>query len=326
MFPRPLLVVLGILTVLLAGDVLKISKSPGMDTPPRLAALSSQPSSDASERDVVLERTFDVDSSDRLVIDVAHTDVVVRTGSTSEVSVRVEASGDRGRAFYEHLNFSVEKVGESVSVTTNPSGRWRARSGGDVNTYVIIPSAFDAEIEVAHGDLNTESLNGSLSLSISHGDLAARTLGGSTLRLESAHGDVSIEEVSSGKIQIRTAHGDVDIDRLTAVEFNLDIQHGDIHIARAEGYARASAAHGDISIQFLKMNGGLFTAAHGDIDITAPAGVALDVDFAADDVEIGSGHGFQGTMRDKRAEGTVNGGGPRLEVRASHGEIAFRAL
>lgn len=326
MCPRPLLLALAILAVLLAADTFGIGATPRIDsTPIRLAALTIHDESRSSAKDVVLEETFSVEAGDRLAIAVAHTDVTIRRGSGSEVGVRIEASGTRGRAFFEYLNFEVEKRGDAVHIATNPRDRWNRR-GGDVDVSVTVPESFDAEVDVAHGDLEVERMNGELSFTIAHGDFSAGSLSGSSLRLHAEHGDVDVSDATSGKIQIEAAHGDVDIERLTAVEFETSVQHGDIEIDRAEGYARVSSAHGNVEIGFLKVNGGALTSEHGDIDIAAPVGVAIDVDFAADNVEIDSGHTFQGTVKNKRAEGRINGGGPRLDVKASHGEISLGKL
>ena len=292
-------------------------------TPVQYAAFSTVDQSESEARDVVIDERFKVRAGETLEIDVVHSDVEIRTGSNSEVHVRIEVSNDNGRAFFEHLNYSVEKRGEVVSVTTNPRGNWNRRGGG-IDVYVSVPEDFNAEVNLSHGDLDVERMNGRLAYEIAHGDLSAGTLSGSSLRLESAHGDLDAETIASEKVLIRAAHGDISVGSLAAAEFEADVQHGDIDIDRAEGYARVSGSHSDISVGFFKLAGGSFSTSHGDIDITAPAGAAADVDFSADDIEIASGHSFQGTLKDKRAEGRINGGGSRLEVRTSHGEISFR--
>lgn len=291
--------------------------------PVQYAAFSTGDQSKSEARDVVIDERFKVRAGETLEIDVVHSDVEIRTGSSSEVHVRVEVSNDNGRAFFEHLNYSVEKRGDVVSVTTNPRGNWNRRGGG-IDVYVSVPEDFNAEVNLSHGDLEVERMNGRLAYEIAHGDISAGSLSGSSLHLESAHGDVDAETIVSEKVLIRAAHGDISVGSLSAAEFEADVQHGDVEIDRAEGYARVSGSHSDISVGFFKLAGGSFSTTHGDIEITAPAGTAADVDFSADDIEIASGHSFQGTLVEKRAEGRINGGGSRLEARSSHGEISFR--
>lgn len=275
--------------------------------------------------EVVVDKKFKVSSGDNLLIDVAHSDVSIRTGSSTEAAVRIVVEGERARRFFEHLNFSVEKIGRTLSITTDPRGNWN-RGGGDIEVYVTVPEHFDADIDVGHGDVSVERLDGALEFRVAHGDFSAESLTGSLLKIELAHGDFDADRLMSEKIKISAAHSDVSVASLTAAEFDVDLQHGDIEIDRAEGRARVTGAHSDIEIAFAKLNGGEFTNSHGDIDIAAPAGAPADLDFQADEIDISSGHGFVGTLRDKRAEGRVSGGGPKMVARTSHGGISLREM
>lgn len=276
-------------------------------------------------QEVVIDRKFKISEGDDLVIDVAHSDVSVRTGPAGEAGVQVTVSGERARRFFEHLNFSVEKEGSSVTITTNPRGNWN-RGGGDIDVLVTVPERFDARVDVAHGDVDVERLDGRLDFRLAHGDLSAASLSGTSLEIDVAHGDFDADRVMSEKVKIRAAHGDISAASLAAADFDLGVQHGDIDVDRAEGYARVSGSHSDIDISFAKWNGGEFSNSHGDIEIAAPAGAAADVDFSAGEIDISAGHGFVGTMKDKRAQGRVSGGGPKMVARTTHGDISFREL
>lgn len=282
-------------------------------------------SGDETLNEVVIDEKFKVSDGDNLRIDVGHSDVSIRTGSAGQASVQVTVSGDRARRFFEHLNFSVEKDGRSVSITTNPSGSWN-RGGGDIDVLVTIPERFDASVSVAHGDVEVDRIDGRIDFRIAHGDLAAASLTGSSLEADLAHGDLDVQRIMSEKVKIQSAHGDIFLASLTAADFDVAAQHGDIEIDRAEGFARVSGSHSDIEITFAKLNGGEFSNSHGDIDLVAPAGAAADVDFSASEIDISSGHGFVGTLKDKRAEGRVSGGGPKIVARTTHGEISLGEL
>ncbi len=280
---------------------------------------------DAAQKDIVIDEKFKVSEGDDLMIDVGHSDVSIRTGPAGQAGVQVIVAGERARRFFEHLNFSVEKKGTSVSVTTNPRGSWN-RGGGDIDVIVSVPEQFDARVEVAHGDVEIDRLDGHLNFRLAHGDLSAASLTGTSLDIDVAHGDFDAGRLMSEKVKIRAAHGDVSVSSLMAAEFDVGVQHGDIEIDRAEGYARVSGSHSDVEISFAKLNGGEFSNSHGDIEIAAPAGAAADVDFSANEIEISAGHGFVGTLKDKRAQGRVSGGGPKMVARTSHGDIYLREL
>lgn len=281
--------------------------------------------SDSAVDEIVVDEKFKVSPGDDLLVNVGHSDVVIRTGPAGQAAVQITVSGSRARRFFEHLNFTVEKRGRTVSVTTNPRGGWN-RGGGDIDVLVTIPESFHANLDVAHGDVDIDRIDGRLNIRVAHGDLVASALTGSSLEIDMAHGDFEADRLMSEKIKIRAAHGDISVPSLTAAEFDVAAQHGDIEIDRAEGYASVSATHGDIDIAFAKFNGGEFSASHGDIDLAAPAGAAADVDLSADQIDIAAGHGFVGTLKDEQAQGRVSGGGPKLTARTSHGDFTLREL
>lgn len=305
-----------------------VVKASGFDPPFHFSAFPAAFTASEGHRpsapdDVVLNRSFSVSEGDQLRIDVGHSDVFVRTGADKEATVRIEVDGERGRRFFEHLNFSVEQNGRTVSIATNPRGSWN-RGGGEITVYVTIPERFDASIDVAHGDVEIDRIDGRHDIQLAHGDLAVSSLTGSSLEMNLAHGDVDAERLMSEKINIQIAHGDIEVSSLMAANFEIEAQHGDIDIRRAEGVARVSGSHSDVAIAFEKLNGGEFSSTHGDIEIAAPAGAAADIDFAASEIDISSGHSFVGTLKEERAQGRVSGGGPKLVARTTHGEISLR--
>ncbi len=240
---------------------------------------------------------------------------------------------------------------------------WRLRGG--VHVYISVPEIFDAGIDVAHGDVDIHALKGVLNMDLAHGDIDAGSLSGSSLSVDIAHGDVQIGQMGSERIRlamqhgdlsansidaqvmdvhaahgdieldrvaaetvrIRTAHGDIDLDHIAAGEIDVNISHGDVHVHEMNGYPRMKTRHGDISLYFMEAAGGEFSAAHGDIDLFAPAQSALDVDLYASGVSMANVFEtrFEGMRKDKKAQGRVNGGGPELYARASHGDVALRA-
>ena len=237
---------------------------------------------------------------------------------------------------------------------------WRMRAG--VHVYISVPEMFDAKMDVAHGDVDIDALKGSLNVDLAHGDLDAESLSGSSLSMDIAHGDVQTDQLGSERIrlalqhgdlsthridatdvEVATAHGDLDIDyataetirirtthgdlsmnRVIAGQIDIGASHGDIDVHEMDGYPRMEARHGDISLHFLQAAGGKFSAAHGDIDLSAPARTALDVDLKASDVSMDHAFQFEGMRKEKEVQGRVNGGGPELYARASHGEVALR--
>ena len=281
----------------------------------------------------MIDETFSVQPGEALHVDVAHGDVHIEKSTGNEARIRVVLEGqeitDRLRNFFEYLNFEVGQTDGAVFVRTDPEGNWSwTRNGwrlrGGIHVYISVPELFDADIDVAHGDVDIHALKGVLNMDLAHGDINAESLSGPSLSMDIAHGDVQTGEVGSERVRlnlrhgdlsvhsmdartmhadiahgdielnrvaaetvrIRTAHGDIDLDRLDAGEIDVDISHGDIHVQSMSGYPRMDVHHGDISLYFVEAAGGKFNAAHGDIDLYAPAQATLDVDLRASDVSM----------------------------------------
>lgn len=311
------------------------------DTPVRLAALPER-------EEVMLDETFAVRPGELLQIENAHSDVVIEAGSGSEARVRITLSAesmDRARAFYEHLNFEVEKSGRTLSVISNPRGSWNGSSGGaDIDIFITVPNVFDADVSTRHGDVYTSELKGALRFDVAHGDLEAGTLSGSLLNISAAHGDVEAKRLASEKVRVHVQHGDAEFDAVTAMEAEVEAQHGDVEIEdvtaseiavttqhgdiairRLDGYPEISAAHGDIDVYLANAKGGAFSSHHGNIHLTAEPDSPLDLDLSASDIDIATQYEFQGRQQRDRIVGSVNGGGPKLAARSTHGHIRLRA-
>lgn len=297
--------------------------------------------------EVMIDERFTVQPGELIEIDNVHSDVFIETGAGNEARVRVVLSGssERARAFFEHLNFQVDKSGRTLSVVTDPRGSWNGSSGGaDIDVHIRIPTVFDADVSTAHGDVEVGELKGELRFDVAHGDLEADGFSGSLLRLAVAHGDLAARHLASEKAQLDIQHGDIEIAGVTAMEIDVNVQHGDvdvrdvtaseigitaahgdIRVARLDGYPEMSATHGDISINLVNARGGAFSAHHGDIDISTSALAEMDVDLSGSDIKLDTAYQFQGRSERDRIEGSVSGGGPKLAAKSTHGHIRLRA-
>lgn len=298
--------------------------------------------------EVMIDKTFPVRPGERLVVDNAHSDVFIENGAGSEARVRVVLSGrvtDRSRAFFEHLNFQVEKSGNELVVATRPRGRFRGSSGrASINVFIEIPSTFDADLTTRHGDVKVEDLKGNLTFDIAHGDLEAGLMSGGSLQMTAAHGDVELGDVANEKSLFRLQHGDLAVREITGMEVQIDIQHGDayvrdltasklaattahgdIEIERLDARPEISTMHGDIEVHLANARGGSFSARHGDIDLEVGASSGLDVMLTGPDLDIDSAYSFDGRNEKGRIDGQINGGGPELVARTEHGHIRLHS-
>ena len=66
------------------------------------------------------------------------------------------------------------------------------------------------------------------------------------------------------------------------------------------------------------------TTHDGDIVLYVPEGLAADVSLQGEDLTVAPGFTLQGQVSSRRVNGTLNGGGPRVDVRTNDGKISLR--
>lgn len=278
----------------------------------------------------MIDRRFRVSAGDLLDIGVAHADVEIETGADGEAHVEVILEADdmaRAKEYFDAMRFTVEQRGNTIEVTSDPRGhrnRSFDRSGRPrILVRAFIPERFDADVEIAHGDLYLDALEGETEVQIAHGDVRTNALRGESIEFQIAHGDLTAEALQGASVAIQIAHGDVEIATVATENLEAELAHGDITIQAFEGHADVANAHGDIDIRFTKADGFRMHNSHGDIRLTAPAGTPGTLAFDASRVNVASAYPFEGTIKKNRAEGRINGGGPLMEARTSHGDITL---
>ena len=220
----------------------------------------------------------------------------------------------------------------------------------------------DIQIRTSDGDVRVGSLAGPrISLDTSDGDIEADELEADTITLDTSDGDILLGTVSADQISLRTSDGDlrarqllgnvdaktsdgdIRFDRVDATTFSARTSDGDLTIDELRA-SQSTVRSSDGSISLRRVTGSLdvsgsddirldlvdpatisVNSADGDIDITAPASLSADLYLRGDDVRIARSFNFRGELKDERAEGNINGGGPMIEAKSSDGEVRLRA-
>jgi DUF4097 and DUF4098 domain-containing protein YvlB len=197
----------------------------------------------------------------------------------------------------------VTEVGDSVTAKT---------AGGSV--YVErVDGAVAAR--TSGGDVSVRGASGNVQAETSGGDIALRDLGG-RVSAETSGGDIEGDNLR-GAVDARTSAGDVEL-RNVAAPITARTSVGDI-----EAQITASSLSTDPAVRL--------RTSHGDIELTLPpdlpatirarvegyGGVSGDDEIRSDVPLTREG----GDGEPLRATGTMNGGGPAIELETSGGSI-----
>jgi DUF4097 and DUF4098 domain-containing protein YvlB len=270
-----------------------------------------------------------VDSEGGNISVTPSTDGVVRVVARETVRADTDQAADE---ILSKLRLSIEQKGRDVTAYARyeePSvgfhfGSWPPV---EVDFVVTVPASFAAELTTSGGNVSVGDLAGSVRAHTSGGDIGLGKLGGEVTASTSG-GNVSLEE-GDGAVNLRTSGGQIKVGRSSGPT-DLNTSGGNVDIGEVEGPLRASTSGGDMRAGFegplrgdceLKTSGGTVT-----VTVDRTAGFDLDASTSggsvnADGLTITIERGGFGKSH---LTGNVNGGGPRLMLHSSGGDIDLK--
>lgn len=278
------------------------------------------------------------------------TDAVIRV-HTSGGDVTIKGGGRETKVSTSGGDIEIRDARGEVDVST---------SGGDVT---IGGAAGEVTAKTSGGDITVGSTDGEVTVRTSGGDIEIDQAGGNTEATTSG-GDIRIGH-TTGEVTAKTSGGDITIERANGA-VDVHTSGGDVTIDSAEGSLKAGTSGGDIAIGNATGGGVTATTSGGDIEARLRATVnALEEDWllqsSGGELTIQIPEDLPATLeaeihlerswfgRDKeyridsdfdleeqeeetrnrrtiRATGDINGGGNRIKLETSGGDIQIRKV
>lgn len=193
----------------------------------------------------------------------------------------------------------------------------------------------DARLETAGGGISVRDVAGSLRAETAGGGISIRSVSGNVFA-ETAGGGIECADIG-GSLEAETAGGDIEGSSI-AGPATARTRAGDIELSGIAASIIAETSVGDIEVQMdaAGSDNSSFSASHGDVKLTMPADIAVAFDIEVrrswsggidrDDIESDFPITLEAgqNRRYVRATGTLNGGGPLLEIRTSGGSVEIR--
>lgn len=287
-----------------------------------------------------ITETYEVTPGGQVFLKIPVGDIEVHAGSgdTATITAKLvfphsdtESEVDE---ILEELDLQMEQTDEGFRVTAErvqgkKSGwlRWGNSNRVYVDVKVVVPTEYNVEARTSGGDIEVENLTGHVVAKTSGGDIEIGHVKGG-VEISTSGGDIRVEH-AVGEVRAHTSGGDVEIDEAEG-PVTASTSGGDVHIGRVVGRLSASTSGGDVSAHIdgpLSEDADLGTSG-GDVTvwIDEAVGVYLDARTSGGDVTAkgitlkidGGGYGKS------KLSGEVNGGGPRLKLRTSGGDIRVK--
>ena len=201
--------------------------------------------------------------------------------------------------------------------------RW-GRNPVEVDFIVTVPAKFSAKLKTSGGAIVVGDLDGAVEARTSGGDVKLGTIPG-VVDAHTSGGDVALE-AGGASVTLNTSGGDVSAKRLMGPAV-LRTSGGNIKASQVEHTLEAKTSGGNVTVQFAgALRGDCELGTSGGnvkVAVEPAAGFQLDASTSGGGVEA-TGLTItiaSGGLKKSRLSGAVNGGGPRLKLRSSGGDI-----
>ncbi|NBC87634.1 MAG: hypothetical protein GVY25_15720 [Bacteroidetes bacterium] len=305
-----------------------------------------------SDAVLVMNQEFRVNRRCRLDVIVPGASLRLRHGDTEDrVVVSVSVAGCRkedANDVLERLRLSTRQVQDRVYVQADEPSRdadyWRWLRSDDTELFLdlALPPNTDAEISAPSGEIHASGLRGDIDIIAAACPVDVVDIGGS-LRITANGEPVSVKEFSGQELQVHSTAAHVFVGDVRSDAVGLRASGGRLNVRNVEGSVDIEAngstvtlidvtgpVRGDLHASPISLHGTLAA----DIDLVAlgsPITMNVGVDRGAEvrlegrPVELDRSLPFQGDLETRRAEGTINGGGPMVSLRAVPGTVRCRS-
>jgi len=297
-----------------------------------------------------IHRNFNVHPGGTIIIEADLGDIKVTSGG-SNVSVDVirrarTSSQSKANDLFKELDVTFTPEGNNVHIRAKydqPTSWFHWNNDLDVRFVVNVPSQFNVDLKTSGGDITVSDLNGQAKVNTSGGDVAlghiagavdAHTSGGdismagsnASALLSTSGGDIKVDN-TAGALNVKTSGGSIDIGRAQG-DLKAHTSGGSIEIGDAGGVIDASTSGGSIKARLSRQPRGdsRLSTSGGGITVHVAANVGLDIDAhtSGGDVDSDVPVTVLGKQDDSSLNGKLNGGGPKLVLRSSGGDIRLQ--
>jgi len=249
-----------------------------------------------------------------------------------KVRVRETQTGDRVALEVHIPNFDWKMFQDNrrsarieVSVPAKASLDLRTGDGG------VSLASVEGTIRVHTGDgsIGAENLRGHVWLSSGDGRIEARRLAG-TVRVSTGDGTIDVRDLE-GEVELSTGDGRIDAIGMQAAlrartndgRVNVDGRFNRLELRSGDGSVTATAREGS------RMEGDWsLSSRDGSITLRLPEAFPAELDAQTGDGEVTLDFPVKvsGSLSRSRIQGTIQEGGPRLELRTADGAIHLQKL
>lgn len=284
-----------------------------------------------------VEKTFTVLPGGSFKATTQGGDITIKTADVQQVHVLVKqvvraSTESEVDEILAKLTLTLEQSGNDVTAEANyekrgPGSWFRNWPPVSVSFVVTVPTQYNLNLNTSGGDIKVANIDGNVRARTSGGDLHFDRIAGE-IDAGTSGGDISLVE-GTARAKLNTSGGDIRIDRAVGPT-EVSTSGGDITLHSVAQLIRATTSGGDVHATITEplQQDTVLSTSGGDVvvELVKAAGFQLDASTSGGQVKA-TGLTItieKGGAGKSKLAGVVNGGGPRLKLHSSGGDIVIR--
>jgi len=249
--------------------------------------------------------------------------VVRLPGGSIEVDThdehRVEIEG-RARGVFD---LEVRTDGKTVRVTGSSRGLVPWISFGGIELHARVPEEFNLDLNTSGGHIDVQKVMGEVKAHTSGGNVEAGEIEGD-VTLRTSGGSIRAQEIS-GSLEADTSGGEIHVSEVEG-PVKVRTQGGTIRVREAGSSVEANTSGGSIEVRFNGTPAGRLHTTGGSIEVELEGGegVHLSANTTGGRVEIDDEFETSGRISRNRVDVELDGGGSRLDVTTTGGNVVVK--
>lgn len=269
-------------------------------------------------------KTFQVSGRPNVHVKVSDGSVTISPSQSSQVEFRVDYEG---YTLGKDLRIDATQNGDTIDLEAKDIVRLRVSLGlkiPRVRVNVRMPSDSDLTVDSGDGAIELASINGKINVRTGDGAVKATGLSGA-IELHTGDGDIRTSALK-GNVRLTTGDGDIEGSDLDGA---CDVTTGDGKVQLAGRFESLNIKSGDGAVNARVAAGSQMTSSWNIRSGDGPISLELPGDFKANlnattgdgSISLGLPVTVEGKTSPSRISGTINGGGPSLDIHTGDGAI-----
>ena len=221
----------------------------------------------------------------------------------------------------ENITTDLNTSGGSISVkgiTGNAIGK---TSGGSIS---VVKCKNKIALKTSGGSISADNCSGDIDLSTSGGSISASDLDG-TIDLTTSGGSINLDNLK-GNTRAITSGGSIKATELRG-ESMVKTSGGSIALREIYGTLDAATSAGSMDVEIMELGKSLnLSVSSGGMTVKMPLNKGMNLDCAAQRVNIDGLKNFDGEIEKSYVKGKLNGGGIPVSMKVSSGNLTVRGL